>query len=366
MGDAFGGFGFHGVEQEVVALHDGGVVVEAADFVGTDDEASGVFFEKGEPFGNGFAVFDEVGVKEDPGDVDAEVGVGGQHAVDFLHEGGDVHAAADAGVAPDEFGLGVLRHGFLELVQVDGFALPDGGGIGVDEDGEIELCGEVVDAVEGVVVGLGSFAVGEGGEIVMAGHHFADALPETGVPFDHAADVIHGVAIGAVEAADDGVEVLAVGFGEGLDLARDEHVGGGVPVAAGVVLKVILGLLGLGFGPLLDQGHAADDGIGDAGFGHGTERGGGAVGALEEIDQVQVAVGHGVAHGLRLHGHRRGGLGGSGAGRLFLQIAGEKRGDSQTEQNGENEGDFHGVRGIAGAAQQKWGPIEPEAAESSR
>ena len=95
----------------------------------------------------------------------------------------------------------------------------------------------------------------------MTGHHLADALPEAGVPFDHAPHMIHRITIRAVEAADDGVEVFTVRFRQRLNLTRHQHVRGGVPVAACIILKVILRLQRLGLRPLLHHRHPADHGI---------------------------------------------------------------------------------------------------------
>jgi hypothetical protein len=144
----------------------------------------------------------------------------------------------------------------------------------------------------------------------VTGHHFTDALPEAGIPVDHALDVFDGVAVVAVKTTDDGVDAPLFVGGKRLDLPGDEHIGGGVPIDARIVGQVILGLAVFGLSPDFDDGHAADDSVFDAAFVHGGHGGFDAVGVLEEVDQMQMAVGHAVPHAGRQRlkrGRRRGG-----------------------------------------------------------
>lgn len=245
-------FGLEFVEEAVVALHLGRVIAEGADFVGTDHEAGGEFFDEGNPVVGWFSVAHEVVIEDDPGEIDGEVRIGCEHALQFVGDGGDIDAAADSGMAPDDARFWVVADGGFDLVEIDGLPLPNGRDVAVDGDGNIVLGREIVDGVEAWGIGVGGFAVGEGSEVVVAGHDFADALPEMRIPFQHFADVLDGVAIGAIKAADKGVKAFAIGVRQGANFAGYFDIGGGIPVATGVVVEIVLGLEMFGGRPLFD------------------------------------------------------------------------------------------------------------------
>jgi len=92
------------------------------------------------------------------------------------------------------------------------------------------------------------------------------------------------------------METLALLRRERAHLARDLHIGGGIPVTARIVVEVIPGLLVLAERPFLHERHARDHRLVDSRAVHGIHKGLDAIGVLEEIDEMQMRVAHVVAH----------------------------------------------------------------------
>ncbi|MCY1286178.1 hypothetical protein D9M70_351420 [compost metagenome] len=249
-----------------------------------------------QPLALGLAVLvQQIGPQHAPGQVDVEVRVslqqapqGRQEKIQFLLVAVDFHAGAR--VSPDEAHMGMVAQRLLHLLQIERIAFALGGDVGVQQHRQVIFGRQVVDAAHGFVVGPWRVAVDQRGQVVVAGEHLAYALPEPRVQLQHAADMGVGVLVVGVEAAEKGVETPTLLVRQLPHRGGHQHIGGAVPVGAGVVAGVVAWPLGLVLVPLLGHRNAGDHHMVDAPLVHGRQQGVHAVAFLEEVHVVQVGV----------------------------------------------------------------------------
>src|SRR5579863_81986 len=113
-------------------------------------------------------------------------------------------------MAPDDAGARMLFDGVFYFADIEWLPPPDRTDIAVNGDGHIMLCRKVIERIERDAVGVGYITVGKRGQVVVAGHHLADALPQIRIPLQHPFDMLDGVAVVAVKPADKGMKALAI------------------------------------------------------------------------------------------------------------------------------------------------------------
>jgi hypothetical protein len=117
-----------------------------------------------------------------------------------------VYFQAAARMGPDEPGVRVVTQRLLDFGQVQRVALALGRDVGMQQYRQVALGGQVVDAGHGLVVGPWRIAAGQCSEVIVAGEHFADALPQPRIQLEHALDVADGVLVHRVETRKERVE----------------------------------------------------------------------------------------------------------------------------------------------------------------
>ncbi|MCY1448045.1 hypothetical protein D9M71_646920 [compost metagenome] len=116
---------------------------------------------------------------------------------------------------------------------------------------QVALGGQVIDARHRFVIGARRVATGQRREVIVAGKHFANPLPEPWVQFEHALDMTDGILVYRVEAGKKRMKAPSLFGGELFHGRRHVGIGGAVPIGIGVVTGVVTRPLGFVFMPFL-------------------------------------------------------------------------------------------------------------------
>jgi hypothetical protein len=94
-----------------------------------------------------------------------------------------------AGVRPDEPGVRVISQRFFDFLQVQRIFLTLGGDVGMQHHRQIVFGGQVIYPLHRFIIGPRGIASGQCRQVIMAGEHFADALPQPRIQIEQALDV---------------------------------------------------------------------------------------------------------------------------------------------------------------------------------
>lgn len=184
-------------------------------FVCADHESFRMLGDQCGPVGINFPSGRDEIFENNPREVHPQVGISRYHTVDFIGKSGDVEFPAHSSVGQDDAVSGMLFYCSFKFCEVDWCPFAFVADVGMELHGQIMLPGQFEDRVESRMVGHGCFTQGQSGEVIMAGKDFADTLPYSGIPFEHAFDMADGVPVRGVESAQEGMNSFFRIVGQG-------------------------------------------------------------------------------------------------------------------------------------------------------
>ena len=113
----------------------------------------------------------------------------------------------------------------------------------VDKHRHAHFGGQIIDRQHGRIVGARWLAVGQGREVVVAAHDFADARDPAGKFLQQAAQQRRGIHVVGIDAAHKRQKAPAHVFRRFAEMLEQQEVRTAVVIAAGVVGHVVFGLL---------------------------------------------------------------------------------------------------------------------------
>ena len=213
-----------------------------------------------------------------------------QHLAEHLHVVLVPDPSRDAAMNPDEGEPGECREDRIQLVQIlERVVDPDRGAVRMNQDRQVVAAAEFEHGRESRMVGSGNLLHREVGEVVVAQQELADPTPERILAVD-GFDMVDGVSIGGIEAADARGQASLVLVVEHDVLVRDNLVGQAEIVALCIVIEIIMRLACFYAAPFLLYGQTKYNSFGCVGLVHLSDQSLEPVGFLVEVDDMHVHV----------------------------------------------------------------------------